>query len=643
MKISVVKAGDFHGVLDIFINLKDLKKVNIYLKGDLNMRKKLMKLMSMILVGCLAFSITVNAEEPLRNMTYEEYQEKAVDVDENALYEFDMSPVYVENNQMASQSQISRKANTENEEIHILDLAGLEHIELSENIDITKKANNVKQFENNQETTSEDLTLEQQDVGEITSVDELTSEESVRTVPIAGLVPIIVNEDSLINGNISTTTLIAFLFNDSDEDGDTIVNRYVGGSAANYIIGEIDGGFVVNVTDPGTYELLYQVEDSNGELSEVIGFTFTVVQEGYQVFEGNFTSADESQTYDFSIDFTQMDSAAVCLVRKGYVGTSIQVFDEDGNRVVYRGTQMGQPKNWQFIDKPSEDAGICNYTMVVTPLASEFGNGANDYRIIIGDKEDTELMMSGIENTVLLEHYREGQSRLENAQYIPNQGEYWYKFRANNETITILSGASNIRFKIKSINNTDVDLFDSINDADTHRTSFTGSWSCAEKARLTTTPGTEYYLVVYCTSPNENISIREGSMGTAVGFPVMGYSHTTIYPGRSVTMNSTGFSSISFSVAEGFNNARTGQVDSVSLGGITMSNVQTWRVLAPQKSSWVSSASFNPSIDMNYRENVTTNASLIGDWQASFKASSSAKTKTFTPYFSISYYYEYGD
>ena len=46
----------------------------------------------------------------------------------------------------------------------------------------------------------------------------------------------------------------------------------------------------------------------------------------------------------FSIDFSQMDSAAVCLVRKGYVGTNIKVYDENGNQVLNKGTNYEQAK-----------------------------------------------------------------------------------------------------------------------------------------------------------------------------------------------------------------------------------------------------------------------------------------------------------
>ena len=64
--------------------------------------------------------------------------------------------------------------------------------------------------------------------------------------------------------------------------------------------------------------------------------------------------------------------------------------------------------------------------------------------------------------------------------------------------------------------------------------------------------------------------------------------------------------------------------------------------MAPNQSFWVSNESSHyPAVDMNYKHNVSTNAQLVGTWQAAFKASSSSKT--FTPYYKVTYYCEYGD
>ncbi len=64
--------------------------------------------------------------------------------------------------------------------------------------------------------------------------------------------------------------------------------------------------------------------------------------------------------------------------------------------------------------------------------------------------------------------------------------------------------------------------------------------------------------------------------------------------------------------------------------------------MAPNKSSWYANKSNNASgIDFNYMEDSTLNADLKGTWNVAFQASGS--NFTFTPYYSISYYYEYGD
>ena len=66
--------------------------------------------------------------------------------------------------------------------------------------------------------------------------------------------------------------------------------------------------------------------------------------------------------------------------------------------------------------------------------------------------------------------------------------------------------------------------------------------------------------------------------------------------------------------------------------------------MAPNKTTWTNNASScNPSVDMAYVHDNSTNANLSGTWSVSFKATSSASSITFTPYYSVSYYYEYGN
>ena len=96
----------------------------------------------------------------------------------------------------------------------------------------------------------------------------------------------IANPDSLINGNITTNTVIYWLWNDGttaytyDPDGDQIESYLVGG-INNYIIGNLTiGGIVVGfatqITVAAQHELLFQVVDENGAYSNIVHYSFTV-------------------------------------------------------------------------------------------------------------------------------------------------------------------------------------------------------------------------------------------------------------------------------------------------------------------------------------------------------------------------------
>lgn len=592
--------------------------------------RKMAKFIAYVLMLCVLFSTSALAQEPVTNMTYDEWLEEQANIGSD-FEETDLEPVRAEANEndtVQAQSAESSE-NIGNSEMRSLEsvLKDLEKIEPDEEIIADK--------------TAKDLT------------DSITIDMGMaRTAPVADLIPIILNEESLIDGKITTETRIGFVYNDSDEDLDTIVNRYVGGSAVDYIWAEIEEGFIIQITDPGTYELYYQVEDSAGEMSEAIGFRIEVISatsteepeepEKYQVFEGSFASAEDTATYNFSVDFTQMDSAAVCLVRKGYVGTKIKVYDEAGNEVLQRGTNNRQAKNWGYIDRPSADATVCNYTVVAEP--NPYENRASDYRIIVGDKKETELMMSGIENTVLLEQYYHSKTNLQNNYYVPNVGEYWYKFRRNpTSVITIVSDSSTVRFKVLEAD-TLHEEFDSANDPDTHSTKFmSGSaWTNAEKARLTTEVGKDYYLVVYCTNPDESVSLRTGTMATAVGNPFVRPASVRISPGISVTATSSGYSSTRTFSVDGDNIPNTGRVESVYLYGARMSEISRWRLMAPESSFWfVNGTSHDPEVELDYIKDSEKNEKLKGNWGMAFQASNS--NYTFTPSLSISYFHEYGD
>lgn len=217
--------------------------------------KIIAKFFTYVLISCALFSTTVLAEEPIINMTYDEWLGEQANIGSD-FEGTDLEPVRVEPNENSTIQVQSIKSvkNTENAEMMSLEVAleDVEKIKLSEKITTDKTADNLT------DSISTDLGM-------------------ARTAPIAGLIPIILNEESLIDGKITTDTRIGFVYNDSDENSDAIVNRYVGGSAADYIWAEIEEGFIIQITVPGTYELYYQVENSGGEMSEAIGFIIEVI------------------------------------------------------------------------------------------------------------------------------------------------------------------------------------------------------------------------------------------------------------------------------------------------------------------------------------------------------------------------------
>ena len=104
------------------------------------------------------------------------------------------------------------------------------------------------------------------------------------TPPVAGLQYVVLNPESLKNGNITTATQIAWLWSYNgenftyDPDGDEITNIMIGGISSSDIIGNISGniGFATQFSTPGQYQMTYQVQDSRGALSNILKIVINV-------------------------------------------------------------------------------------------------------------------------------------------------------------------------------------------------------------------------------------------------------------------------------------------------------------------------------------------------------------------------------
>ena len=113
-------------------------------------------------------------------------------------------------------------------------------------------------------------------------VDALRSGEN--TPPVAELYAVILNPESVVNGNLTTATQIAWLWEYGDQhftydpDGDEIVSRSLNGVSSSDILGYLSGdiGFVTQFQTPAQYIMTFQVQDENGAWSNVAQYTFAI-------------------------------------------------------------------------------------------------------------------------------------------------------------------------------------------------------------------------------------------------------------------------------------------------------------------------------------------------------------------------------
>ena len=102
--------------------------------------------------------------------------------------------------------------------------------------------------------------------------------------PVAELRATVLNPDSMIDGNFTTETQIAWLWSYDgenftyDPDGDAITNMSIGGISQNDILGTLVGdiGFVTQFQTAAQYHLTFQVQDSRGAWSNVAKYVFSI-------------------------------------------------------------------------------------------------------------------------------------------------------------------------------------------------------------------------------------------------------------------------------------------------------------------------------------------------------------------------------
>lgn len=110
--------------------------------------------------------------------------------------------------------------------------------------------------------------------------------ETENTPPVAELSYMVANQDTLIDGNFTTDTIIYWLWSNGttdytyDPDGDEITGRFLGGIneyvLGNVTIGDKIVGFATKFDIAAQHELIYYVQDENGAYSNIVRYSFAV-------------------------------------------------------------------------------------------------------------------------------------------------------------------------------------------------------------------------------------------------------------------------------------------------------------------------------------------------------------------------------
>lgn len=110
--------------------------------------------------------------------------------------------------------------------------------------------------------------------------------ETENTPPVAELSYMVANQDTLIDGNFTTDTIIYWLWSNGttdytyDPNGDEITGRFLGGIneyvLGNVTIGDKIVGFATKFDVAAQHELVYYVQDENGAYSNIVRYSFAV-------------------------------------------------------------------------------------------------------------------------------------------------------------------------------------------------------------------------------------------------------------------------------------------------------------------------------------------------------------------------------
>lgn len=383
---------------------------------------------------------------------------------------------------------------------------------------------------------------------------EMSLTDDVNHAPVAGLQYAVLNPDSLVNGEFTTETQLAFfwkwdntLYTYDIDEGDTIT-AYIGGVPLEncYSLGGADEdyeGFAVLNLTPGDYELFFYVVDNHGAKSNVTSLAFSIVDVTEQpsddvlVFEDSLASETDVKTYTIPVDFTKTPEVDFCLIRTGASGLKMTIFDEAGNEVRNAAcapdvpgfqTYAGEKTRSAVRVKQTDNVASQTYTVKIENN-KVFKEGDSDFKLMMCSSDDAGILMGGKENVTHIYpniYDPEKDSKVYIQQYLPStnpeQG-HWYSFAGDGKMVFTISQSqiknSALRFQIR-----DVDgrvLYDSNKDPNAIRKVETLPNGIVtdyiEKLTCETEFGQKYYLVVY--SSQEQSYSHEYAYSVCIGDP----------------------------------------------------------------------------------------------------------------------------
>ncbi|MCI9355679.1 MAG: hypothetical protein HFE58_12965 [Firmicutes bacterium] len=519
---------------------------------------------------------------------------------------------------------------------------------------------------------SKNLELKSLDTLQTFSNEEFLADE-VNHAPIAGLQYAVLNPDSLVDGQFTRETQLAFfwkwdntLYTYDIDEGDTIT-AYIGGVPLENCVtlGGADydfEGFAVIDLEPGDYELTFHVVDNHGAQSNVAHLSFSIIDTTEQpspditIFEDSLASAEDVKTYTVPVDFTQTPEVLISLIRTGGSGLKITVFDENEN-VIKEGScypniigvndfssYSGIYNKYSIKIKQPEDVQAQTYTIKVESY-KDFKENDSNYKITVGSEEQKAFLTGGKENVTPLYlnifNADKGVSRFYTDQDLPSTNpKYgdWYSFVGDGKMVfTIYQRQVNndaLRFQILDPSIDNKVIYDSAEDDDAHRIDVDKySSTYVEKTMQTLKSGKRYYLVIYAT--REQKVSDEFCYGICIGDPDY-VSNMAFLTADNIRFRKN--ETVTFTIP--VNDAPDSVVMKyIAYHGSPTTIETTWYYRPESSRNWKPVYYYNESkFSVNWKTDNSTK--LLGDWEFQMKG---RKDITEDVKIAFGFYYERGD